>query len=67
MRMILKANQRRLLLNRRSIAVLQRHPRSIMNGRVDATGSTIGMWQQANSSLLWANVYIRKQLTALRT
>lgn len=59
---ILKANQRALLRNQRSIAALKRNPRSITNGRADATGSTIGMWREANSSLLWANAYIRKWL-----
>src|SRR5436305_389763 len=59
-RSILKANQRRLLLNRRSIFALKAGRGRVYCGMVDLTASTVSMWQEANRSLLWANSVLRK-------
>jgi hypothetical protein len=65
--MIIKANQRHLLVNRRSIQYLKESGAHITAGARDETAYYVAKWREANASLLWANAYIRRTLHAART
>lgn len=55
-----KANQRQLLLNRRSVHVLTTRGGRVFNGRIDVTRSSVGMLKKANHDLLTANQILRR-------
>jgi hypothetical protein len=56
---MIKANQRQMELNRRSIRQLQSGRGKIYNGRIDVTAETISQFKGYNQNFLEANRILR--------